>query len=197
MENFAERITTLEAERNIIQTQIDDYKQELKDIEYETHCADNARSILKLAARKTQEKIEVHLSDLVTNAFNMILNSPYKLDVKFVEKRNKTECEINFERNGFLFRPKFTTGGGVIDIASFALRLAYWKLEKTIPIMLFDEPFKYLSSRLIPKAVELLNLLVEQFEMQFIIITHIGTLADASDSLFEVTNGKVECLKCQ
>jgi DNA repair exonuclease SbcCD ATPase subunit len=111
---------------------------------------------------------------------------------EFVERRNKTECDLWLMKDGQKLRPKFAVGGGVRDIVSFALRLSYWRLEKSSPVMILDEPFKNLSRNLIPKAVDTLKYLSNKFNLQMIIVTHIPELAEQADRLFEVEQGQVQ-----
>ena len=185
------RIQKLIAKQEVLLNDLEKYKQESQELIAERHAAEEARIILQLAAKKTQEQLEVHFSDLVTKAFKAVLRNPYNFSSKFIERRNKTECDLRFERDGVYYKPKFTTGGGVIDLASFALRIAYWRLEKTAPVIILDEPMKMVSKNLIPKIAELVKLLSVEFEIQFLIITHIPELAETADALFVIENGKL------
>lgn len=186
-----DRINILIAKRDVIKSDLLAYQKALKDCVNEKVAAEEARSILQLAAKKTQEKLEVHFSDLVTKAFQAVLKKPYNFSSKFIERRNKTECDLKLERDGVYYAPKFTSGGGVIDIASFALRLAYWKLEKSSPVIIFDEPFRFSSKSMLPKIAEMLKALSTEFKLQVILITHIPELAEIADKVFEIENGSV------
>lgn len=186
-----EDIDRLEAEKKILEKDIQEKQHELELCQQEVHAAENARTILQLAARKTQENVEVRFSDLVTKAFKIVFDDPYTFVPKFEERRNHTECDLWFQKNDKLYRPRFASGGGVIDVASFALRLAYWRFEKSAPILILDEPFRQLSRNLIPRAAEMLKMLAEEFDIQMIISTHIDQLSDIADYRFEIKNGKV------
>jgi predicted ATPase len=191
--SFEKDINILIAERNAIQKEIDRKENELEKCISERSAAENARIILQTAAKKTQKNLEQHLSEIVTNAFQYVFDDPYTFSPDFVERRNKTECDLWFTKgNKKKLRPRFAAGGGVIDIASFALRLAYWRLEKSAPIFILDEPFKMLSKKHIPKAVALLNTLAEEFDLQMIINTHIPEITDQADRMFEIKGGQVQ-----
>lgn len=188
--SFEKDIQKLEAEKRILEKEKEKKEKELTECQTEKKSAEDARMILQLAARKTQEKIEIHFSDLVTKALKAVFDDPYTFIVKFEERRNKTECDFWLQKNGTKYHPRFSAGGGVLDVVSFALRLAYNRLERGAPILVLDEPFKYLDKDTLPKAIELLHLLSNEFNMQFLINTHIPQIAEQANKVFEIENGK-------
>jgi len=189
--SFTERINKLKAERSILEDELRRKQDSLKEAQEEMTCADEARAILQAAAQVTQKNLEVHFSDLVTKAFRIVFDDPYIFLPEFVERRNQTECDLWFVKNDKKLRPRFAAGHGVLDVASFALQLAYWKLEKGEPVIINDEPFRHLSRSLIPRAVEMIRMLSNEFGLQIIMVSHIDEIADAADKVFSVNKGKV------
>lgn len=189
--SFDKDIQKLEAEKKFLEQELEGYEERLEACAKEKKAIEDARNIMQLAARKTQENLEVHFSDLVSKALATVFDDPYLFVPKFEERRNKTECDLWFEKNKVRRRPRFSTGGGVIDITSFALRLAYNRLEKGAPVLVLDEPFKMLSKSLMPRAVALLHLLSREFGVQMIINSHIDELAQQADKVFEIEGGKL------
>lgn len=124
----------------------------------------------------------------LTMALETIFDDPYEFKIEFVVKRNKTECELIFEKNGVTCHPLSASGGGVIDTASFALRIALWTLQtpRSRNTIILDEPFKFLSKDLLPRASDLLKELSEKLNLQFIIVTHLDELTECADKTFEV-----------
>jgi DNA repair exonuclease SbcCD ATPase subunit len=74
--------------------------------------------------------------------------------------------------------PITASGGGIIDVASFALRLACLCLSKPPlrRVMVMDEPFKFVSEQYRARLVELLERLAKDMGVQFIMVTHIKEL---------------------
>ncbi len=70
------------------------------------------------------------------------------------------------------------SGGGVVDVASFALRLASLMLARPIPrrLIVLDEPFKFLSEGHRGRIREMLLGLADQMKMQFVMVTHVREL---------------------
>jgi len=95
---------------------------------------EEALLIAQEVAQQTQEELEFQVSALVTNALASIFPDPYEFKVEFEIKRGKTEAAMFFTRGGEEIDPLTASGGGVVDIAAFALRLsAFLFLRKNAP----------------------------------------------------------------
>jgi DNA repair exonuclease SbcCD ATPase subunit len=79
-------------------------------------------------------------------------------------------------------------GGGAVDVAAFALRVASWSMQRprTRPVIILDEPMRFLSPDLQPKASDMLQELSQKLGLQFIIVTHEEELTQQVDKVFEV-----------
>lgn len=164
----------------------------LKDLE-------KAREIVKIVSLKTQQNLQFHISDIASLALDSIFPEPYKLVLDFVERRNKTECDILFERNGERMKPIDSSGVGAIDIASFALRIASWSMSRPKPraVIILDEPFKHLSAEYHDAASEMIKSISDKLGIQFIIVTHNRTFAGYADKVLTVkqNRSKVSIIK--
>ena len=143
--------------------------------------------------------MEYHISDIVSLAIESVFNDPYEFKIEFVEKRGKTECEIWFIKNGEKLDPKTASGGGAVDVASFALRLALWNLKKpkSRNTLILDEPFKHLKGfEENVKVIQTIKLLSEKLGLQIIMVhderVPIEEIKKGADKIFEVSIKKVE-----
>ena len=153
------------------------------------------RALFQKAAQDTQQKLEFHISNLVSTALAAVFDDPYTFQLEFVQKRNKTEAELWFVRNDEKMKPIDASGGGAVDVASFALRIAFWSLtKKTRPLIILDEPFKHLSSDLQNRASDMLKMLSENLGLQIILVSHIDQLISNADKEFKISlnRGKSE-----
>jgi len=96
---------------------------------------------------KTQQQLSFHISDITSLALEAVFSYPYKLIVEFIQRRNKTECDLYFDRDGNRMEPLLASGGGAVDVAAFALRIASWSMQrpKSRNVIILDEPFKHLK----------------------------------------------------
>lgn len=166
---------------------------ENKVLEQEFYLHEKALTIIKEVGRKTQEKLQFHISDITSLALDAVMpEDPYKLTMQFVDRRDKNECDLRFERQGNLMKPLDSSGVGAIDVASFALRIAAWSIQfpKSRPVIILDEPFKFLDKSKHGRASEMLKELSLKLGLQFIIVTHEEGLTENADRIFKVSNTK-------
>lgn len=160
----------------------------LLQIKKKTKKHERALELVKLAALKTQEQIQFHISDITSLALSAVFPEPYELVLEFVERRNKTECDLYFKRNEERMDPLDSSGGGPVDIASFALRIASWSLQQPNGnnTIILDEPFKNLSKEYREQGALLLQEVSQKLGIQFIIVTHMPILTQYADKVFNV-----------
>lgn len=147
-----------------------------------------ALDIIRAAALTTQQQLQYHISDIVSSALEAVFEDPYEMVVEFVQRRSKTECDLAFKKGYMTLDPLTASGCGAVDIASFALRIASWSMQKprTRNTIILDEPFKHLSVNLLPKAGEMLKGICEKMNLQIIMVTHSDELIDSADKIFRV-----------
>ena len=152
-----------------------------------------ARTIVQNVAEATQNKLEYHISSLVTAALRAVFPDPYSFELRFVQRRNKTEADLVFIKNGNETDDLLNTaGGGAVDVASFALRVALWSITKSRPVLIMDEAFKFLSVDLQGKASEMLKEISDKLGLQIILVSHLPQIISAADNVIMVENIKGE-----
>jgi DNA repair exonuclease SbcCD ATPase subunit len=118
----------------------------------------------------------------------------YEFKIKYETRRNQPEAELIFVRkdeagNEQEYDPKLACGGGCLDVAVTALRLAVIMTSPQKPrrFLLIDEPFRYVSQNYRSNLIRLIEVLVEDCQTQFVIVSHFDDLKE----LGEVANGKL------
>ncbi len=169
---------------------ISDIKKNLKKQIALEQVIKEASFIINEVAQKTQRKLEFCLSELVTLALSSTFpEKGYKFKAIFEKKREKTEVNFLFEdKNGELIDPMDDSGGGVIDIASFALRLALYAIMPNRPddIFILDEPFKHLRGVINQERTsEMVKMISQKLGIQIIIVCDVN-FAVRADKVFEV-----------
>lgn len=154
---------------------------------------EKALEVVRQVGLKTQQQLQYHISGIASLALEAVFDNPYELKVEFIQRRNKTECDLYFTRDGYRIDPLDEGGGGAADIASFALRAASWSMQspKTRPVLLLDEPFKHLKGEERNlKVLEMVKQISEKLGIQIIMVSdeRISRQAtvDVADRLFEV-----------
>jgi DNA repair exonuclease SbcCD ATPase subunit len=172
-----------------IEKSITSLKEELRDQKRSLIRHEQAKEIIREVGLKTQEQLSFHISDIASLALDSIFDDPYELKLEFVQRRNKTECDLLFVRDGEQMDPLSASGGGAVDIAAFALRIASWSMTRprTRNIIILDEPLRFLSTDMQEKASIMIKEISKRLGIQFIIVTHESVLASFADKVFEVS----------
>ncbi len=188
------RLEQLKGEKNQLLTQIKQYRQQLRELKQQIIQYEKAREIIREVGLKTQQQLQYHISDITSLALEAVFDDPYTLKVEFVQRRNKTECDLLFVRNGKEIDPLEASGYGAVDIAAFALRVASWSMKtpKTRNTIILDEPMLSLSEDRQSLASRMLKEISERLGIQFIIVTHKELLTEYADKIFSVSKGLSE-----
>ena len=148
IQNLRSKLEKRKGQREQLKKTIDGLEHKIKMDQRDAIRHERALEIVKHVGLETQKQLEYHLSEQVSLAMEAVFDNPYQLKVDFQEKRGKTEVELLFTRDALEFPPIGSAGGGAIDVASLALRIAYWSMrqdKKVRPLLLLDEPFSRLK----------------------------------------------------
>ena len=179
-------------QRTQVKKSIHSIRQSLREYKLSLLHHEQAREVIRQVAIETQQQLQFHISDITSLALEAVFDDPYELTAEFVQRRNKTECDLYFIRDGSRVDPLSASGGGAVDVAAFALRVASWTMSRPRPraTIILDEPLRFLSVDLQPRASQMIKELSTRLEIQFIIVTHENTLTDQADRVFETKISK-------
>jgi DNA repair exonuclease SbcCD ATPase subunit len=173
----ASAVGSLKTARELLM-QADDYYTEVQE----------AHALIQLVAQAVQQEAHQQIAGVVSQCLESVFDDPYEFQIGFDRKRGRTEAELLFVREDIKVDPLTGSGGGAVDVAAFALRLACLVLSRPAirPLLVLDEPWKHLSTRYRPRLRVLVQKLAEDFGVQFVIVTHsdefkIGKIVDLGD----------------
>lgn len=172
-----------------IQKQLQETSELKKYSEKKLKLIEEAQAFLQKVAQSTQENLKFQIEDIVNLALESVFPDEYLFQIVFNVSRGKTDAELVFQdkRTGQTIDPMEASGGGVIDLTAFALRISAFALESgTDNLIILDEPFKFISRDLQERAGEILKTLSDKMKLQIIMVTHIPEFIDVADKVFEV-----------
>jgi DNA repair exonuclease SbcCD ATPase subunit len=189
IEDFRRKLERQKGELQGIEKSIHQAKDKIIWIRKDLRRHEQAREIIREVGLKTQQQLQYHISDITSLALEAVFSDPYELVAEFVQRRNKTECDLYFQRDGDRMDPLSASGGGAVDVAAFALRIASWSMQKprSRSTIILDEPMRFLSADRQEKASQMLKEISKKLHIQFIIITHEEALTEHADNIFQVT----------
>jgi DNA repair exonuclease SbcCD ATPase subunit len=190
LNQYRKKLEQKKGQRNQIEKDLKDINLRLEELKIDISNSEEAQLIIQAVAKITQQKLEYRITEPVSLAIASVYENPYKLSVSFdTPARGVTECDIGFEREGNIVSPLDSSGGGVIDVASFALRIAAWSLShpRSRNIIILDEPMKFVQKNKISLAGEMIKEVSDKLGIQVIMVTHEESLIDCADKVFKVS----------
>ena len=155
---------------------IEDKKRELEMMEekqQDRKSAEQAQQVVQQLAKEIQQQVHERISAVVTECLQTVFDEPYSFRIRFDAKRGKTEASLEFSRAGVVLDdPLNEIGGGVIDVASFALRVACLMLArpKRRRLLVLDEPLKNVRGLQNRQRVrDMLEKLADDLDMQIVL----------------------------
>lgn len=136
--------------------------------------AKQAQDILQHLSQAVQQKAHSKIAEVVSTCLSAVFADPYKLSIDFERKRGRTEAHLSFKRDGNTLDPLNSTGGGAVDIAAFALRVASLILHRPrlSKVLVLDEPMKFVSVEYQSAVRAMLETLAKDMGIQIVFVTH-------------------------
>lgn len=149
--------------------------------------------LFQKSAEYAREQAKIRIETLTTNSLQYIFKSDYKFEVDIKDQRNAANAEfyiVEENENGIVkTKPEISNGGGIVDIVSLALRLAF--MENADPRingpLILDEPAKHVSEEFTFDIGDYLIEFSKSTGRQIIMITHNPHLAALSDNIYKVS----------
>jgi hypothetical protein len=135
-----------------------------------------AQEVLTGLAEGVQRQVHDRISAFVTRCLSAVIDDPIEFKVVFETRAGKTTARLAFYEGGEEIDPLLGAGGGAVDVAAFALRLACLLVARPPRrrLLVLDEPFKFVSDRgdYRDRVRDLLAALATELNFQFILVTH-------------------------
>jgi len=182
-------------EKRLLQLQLDLDNQREQEValavkEAKLIDAEQAAHVLQEVGKQTQQNLEFHISNIVTSAL-LAVDSDWpefitRFEIRGRSKGSQTECDLLFKEGDAEYKPELGSGGGALDVASFAIRIARWSLKKNRPVFLLDEPFKFVDPSHQHKVSEMVKMLSDELGIQIIMVSHAEDIEDFADKIVGV-----------
>ena len=157
-------------------SKLKDEQSALKQLRTQLTNIEEAQKIMQAVAQSLQQQAHEQIAKVVTQCLQTVFtDEDYGFKIRFDKKRGKTEAKLMLINKGNEVQdPLEEDSGGVLDVASFALRLAALMLAKPHhrKILIMDEPFKNISFEYRDNIRIMLESLSKDFGVQIIMVTH-------------------------
>lgn len=175
-----------------LKEQLDVNKKDAIKIELELELLNKVSILFQKTSEFAREQAKTQVESLVTKCLQFIFDSNIEFLIEIEELRGKANAEfyVVSQSNDSIIKtkPELSRGGGVVDIVSLALRIAFLQTHKPRiegPLIL-DEPAKHVSDDYIFNVADFLKQTSELFNRQIIMVTHNDHLASIGSSAHRV-----------
>ncbi len=198
IDGFDKNVSKLRFQYELAKKRYDSIENEIKSkLEYK-EILNKVGVLLKKSSEFARNEAKTQLENMVTNFLVYVFEENIRFEIELSESRDNVSADFyvvnEYEGYTVKTRPENSRGGGVVDIISIALRIAFMFLTKP-PIegpIIFDEPGKHVSNDYNFNLGEFLKKSSEAMNRQIIMVTHNQYLAHIGDNAFTVSikNGK-------
>lgn len=178
--------------RERIKEEIDRYSSDLQKTMDDLDLLEKVNILLQKTSVFAREQAKKQIEGLTTNCLQYIFDSNIEFQIEIEELYGKPNAEfyvITKDNNTIIkTKPQHSRGGGIVDIISIALRIAFLQLHKPEidgPIIL-DEPAKHVSEEYIFNVADFLKQVSEMFNRQIIMVTHNVHLSSMATTSYRV-----------
>jgi len=189
-QDLTSQLGNLEGECGLLHKQIEKIELKLVVFDRKKEIYTKAIELLTFAQHITKEKLKVGFEQIVTYALRYIYSSDYEFGLEFGRRGNLQEMDFNVKTPECQtpFDPLLSSGGGVLDIISLALRIALLELSKPKieGFLVLDESFKHLSSNYLENAEKFLEAINKKIGRQIILVTHKKELLTNTKNIIEI-----------
>jgi DNA repair exonuclease SbcCD ATPase subunit len=187
LEEYSEKINKAEAKSTLLKEKYESNCKLLADSQANSVFLDEAQIFLQDVAKETQEQIRFNIEDIVNSCLDAVFPSQYVFCVIFEIKRGKTEARMVLMDGEKELDAMSANGGGLIQILSFALRVALLIISKNRKVLIFDEPFVAVSADLEARAYEIMQKISKEMGIQVVMVSHREAAISIADKVISVT----------
>lgn len=172
--------------------QLKSHEKDILELQNNIELLEKVSILFQKTSEFARNQAKSQIENLVTKCLQYIFESNIKFTIEIDELRNKANAQFYVTSEDkdmeIKTKPEISRGGGVVDIVSLALRIAFLQIHKpTIqgPLIL-DEPAKHVSEEYIYNVGDFLKETSEMFNRQIIMVTHNQHLSALSENSYRI-----------
>lgn len=193
IDNLKTRIDLERGKEEILKRNLEDKEKSINELTKEEETLSKVTVLFQKTSEFGRDQAKQQIEELVTKCLEFIFETNIEFQIEISESRNIPQAEFYVISNyseGYSVKtkPELSRGGGVVDIVSIALRLAFIQIHKPMvegPILL-DEPGKHVSDEYVFNLGEFLKQSSRMFRRQIIMVTHNSYLSQICDKSFTI-----------
>ena len=146
----------------------------------------NMLDIARKAAGLVQDTLATKLSGIVTKALGSVFEEPIEFIARFVERRGVSECDLLVKVNGEEYDILREDGGGMADVCSLTLQMAFILMSPVDRILIADEIARHTDGESQNRFAAVIQELCRELNFTIITVTHSDAIAEVADRVFHI-----------
>ncbi|MDO5041252.1 MAG: ATPase [Peptoniphilus sp.] len=194
IEDLEKKINIEKGRKSVIEEELKKTNSEIESLEKYNDILSKVIVLFQKTSAYSREQAKRQIEELVTKCLQFVLETDIEFLIEITESRNMPQAEFyvvsNYDGYSVKTKPELARGGGIVDIISIALRIAFIQIHKPKiegPLIL-DEPGKHVSDDYIFNLGEFLKQSSSAFKRQVIMVTHNRYLSEICDLSYIVSN---------
>ena len=190
IDNYRARLNQLKGKRDTVKSDLDKKEITKKNLIQEGLYLEECRIITQLISETNQKKLTERIDTFVTDCIQSVFGDEYEFKMVITSKNNSISATPTFYKDGREETVKASQGGGMLAIASLALRIILMTLLKDpTKILILDEAFSALGPENggLERGVQLMNTISEKMGIQCLCITHGDEIKQKANRVFHVS----------
>lgn len=194
LQELNNKIVSEEGKIQILEEQLKNIETNLSEKEKYSDILLQVSLLFQKTSEFAREQSKRQIEDTVTKCLQFIFETDIEFIIELSESRSVPVAEFFVQSNyneGYSVKtqPEISRGGGVVDVISLALRIAFMQLNQPelLGPLILDEPGKHVSNDYIFNLGEFLKKSSMIFNRQIIMVTHNPHLSQICDKSFQVT----------
>jgi len=185
LDKVSKKISSLEAQRDVLQGDIDKSDTKSKAIGTELLILEQANNFFSFQVNQKVSKIKGKIEKLVNSGLAMIFEDGLKLVIDSSIKYSKTTFSLRIDNNGVIGMEE-THGGGVLSVVAFILRVVITLLTDKRKLLVFDESLSMVSIGYQERLSQFIRKLCDDLGFTVVLISHQPALSEYATMKYEV-----------
>ena len=144
------------------------------------------QEIARKSAKIVQDHLATKLSGIVTKSLSTVFEEPIEFVAQFIERRGVSECDLFLKIDGHEYDILNGQGGGIADVCSMCLQMAFIMLAQVNRVLIIDEPARHMDLAAQERFIAVLQELCKELNFTIIMVTHSQAFTEGADKVFKI-----------
>lgn len=153
---------------------LDGEKKALETAKAEEATISEAKDVLQQVGQEVQQQAHQKIAGVVTHCLQAVFGKQFRFEIRFERKRGRTEAQLVLLKKDLEVDALYGSGGGVVDVAAFALRVSALMMTKPPlrRLLCLDEPMRNIHGHAQrERAKELIESISRELGIQIVMCT--------------------------